>query len=276
MFRQNFFVIYRVLFIVLISVSASFGQNAKIATKYYNQGALAFEKGNYKLADSLYTLSLDSHPYSDAYFNRAVCRQKLGDVKGFCYDLFACSKAGDKEAKELFWKRCGNQDTIYHEFHGNLDSDSVTLAQKEIIESSQYIDHYFYYKYNFKEELIISYFIKNGDTIFLGGLELFPPEFPGGESGVLKYFSDNLRISKRAMEYYISGTIYISLLMDKEGKIVNINLLRGLNEELNEEVMDLISKMPAWKPSLYKSRSQFCQVVWPIIMPDISKEVDRY
>ncbi len=122
----------------------------------------------------------------------------------------------------------------------------------------------------------ISYLIKNGDTIFLGGLELLQPEFPGGEAGILKYFSDNLRISKRAMEYYISGTIYVSLLIDKEGKIVNINLLRGLNEELNEEVLDLISKMPKWKPSLYKSSAQFCQVVWPIIMPDISKEVDRY
>ncbi len=148
---------YRIILLLFISASTSYGQDKKNATKYYDQGALAFEKGNYKLADSLFTLSLDFHPFSDAYFNRAVCRQKLGDVKGFCFDIFACSKAGDKEAKKLFWKRCGNQDTIYYEFHGNLDSDSITSAKKEIIESSQYIDHYYYYKYNFKEELIISY-----------------------------------------------------------------------------------------------------------------------
>ncbi len=267
---------YRIVLLLFFITCTSFGQDKINATKFYDQGGLAFEKGNYKLADSLYSLALDFHPYRNAYFNRAVCRQKLGDIRGFCIDIFACSKGGDKEAEKLFWKRCGNRDTIYHDFNANLDSDSVTSSKKEIIESSQYIDHYYYYKYNFKDELQIGYFIENGDTIFVGGRDLLLPEYPGGESGILKYFSDNLRISKRAMEYYISGTIYVTLFINKDGKIVNVSLLRGLNEELNEEVLDVIIKMPAWKPSFYNSRAQFCQVVWPITMPEISKVIERY
>lgn len=45
-----------------------------------------------------------------------------------------------------------------------------------------------------------------------------------------------------------SGTVYIQFFVENDGEITNINLVRGVSEELDKEALLFISKMPKWIP----------------------------
>lgn len=101
------------LFCTLLFVALCYQAQPKSkAVKLYDAGNSAFAKNDYRKADSLFTLSLDLEPHPDAYYNRAVCRRKLGDSKGYCMDMGAASRIGDNEAYKIFWKQCAKLDTV--------------------------------------------------------------------------------------------------------------------------------------------------------------------
>jgi protein TonB len=73
----------------------------------------------------------------------------------------------------------------------------------------------------------------------------FKPEFFGD---LIKYLSKHIRYPERASESSISGTVYISFIIDEVGNVTNVKLLRGIGGGCDEEALDVVKKMPAWKP----------------------------
>ena len=74
------------------------------------------------------------------------------------------------------------------------------------------------------------------------------PQFPGGDMEMIKFIRLNLRYPPLAQENGITGTVIINFVVDREGKISRINVVRGIGGGCDEEAVRVLSKMPAWSP----------------------------
>ena len=74
------------------------------------------------------------------------------------------------------------------------------------------------------------------------------PQFPGGEKEMMKFIHNNLRYPSLAAENGIQGTVIVNFVVDHEGKITRIKVVRGIGGGCDEEAMRVLSKMPAWSP----------------------------
>jgi protein TonB len=72
------------------------------------------------------------------------------------------------------------------------------------------------------------------------------PQFPGGDSELYKFIRNNLRYPTAANEMGISGKVTLNFVVDREGKITRIKVVRGIGGGCDEEAVRVISKMPAW------------------------------
>jgi protein TonB len=76
------------------------------------------------------------------------------------------------------------------------------------------------------------------------------PEFPGGQAAFIKFLSRNLKYPHIAAEKGIMGKVLISFIIEKNGKLSNIKILRGIGYGCDEEAIRVLEKSPEWKPGM--------------------------
>ena len=74
------------------------------------------------------------------------------------------------------------------------------------------------------------------------------PEFIGGVKELFKYLGSNLKYPVREKETGIQGTVHLQFVIGKKGEIKNIEVLRGVNEAIDNEAIRVLKAMPNWKP----------------------------
>ena len=82
------------------------------------------------------------------------------------------------------------------------------------------------------------------------------PEFPGGEAAMKKYFADNMQSLKSAK--FIKGKVFVQFVIGKDGKVEmeNVKVIKGIEPEIDENVVGFIKNMPKWTPGMrYESKS---------------------
>ncbi|MCE1199879.1 MAG: TonB family protein, partial [Marinilabiliales bacterium] len=80
------------------------------------------------------------------------------------------------------------------------------------------------------------------------------PQFPGGEREMLRFIKMNLRYPASAQDNGVQGTVLLNFVVDREGKITNIKVIKGIGFGCDEESVRVLEKMPAWSPG--KQRGQ--------------------
>jgi TonB family protein len=88
------------------------------------------------------------------------------------------------------------------------------------------------------------------------------PQFPGGQAEMMKFLSSNLRYPDKARIDGAEGTIFITFVVEKDGRITGIKLLRGVSPELDNEALRVVKMMPAWIPG--KQRGETVRVQYNI------------
>jgi periplasmic protein TonB len=81
------------------------------------------------------------------------------------------------------------------------------------------------------------------------------PQFPGGENEMVKFIHNNLRYPPLASENGIAGTVIVNFVIDREGKIGRIKVVRGIGGGCDEEAIRVLEKMPAWSPGKQGGRT---------------------
>jgi periplasmic protein TonB len=71
------------------------------------------------------------------------------------------------------------------------------------------------------------------------------PKFPGD---ILKYFADSIRYPVEAREKNIQGTVTLIVIIERDGSISNIKVLRAADVSLINEAKRVVSTMPKWVP----------------------------
>lgn len=80
------------------------------------------------------------------------------------------------------------------------------------------------------------------------------PEFPGGLEALLNYLSRNIRYPTEARQQGIQGRVYLSFVIEKNGSVSTIEILRGIGGGCDEEAIRVVEKMPNWNPGKQNGR----------------------
>lgn len=74
------------------------------------------------------------------------------------------------------------------------------------------------------------------------------PEFPGGEEKMMRYVSNNIKYPKKAKKRGVQGTAVVSFVVNKDGSISDIRILKDPGEGCGEEAARVVREMPKWNP----------------------------
>jgi len=90
------------------------------------------------------------------------------------------------------------------------------------------------------------------------------PQFPGGEKEMMKFIRNNLKYPSIAQENGISGTVIVNFVVDREGKISLIKIIRGIGGGCDEEAIRVLKKMPAWNPGKQGGKAVLVSFTMPV------------
>ncbi len=74
------------------------------------------------------------------------------------------------------------------------------------------------------------------------------PSFPGGISGLRTYLNQNIRYPAEAQEICVQGRVVVSFVVEKDGHISDVTVLRSVDPSLDKEAVRVIRNMPRWTP----------------------------
>ena len=80
------------------------------------------------------------------------------------------------------------------------------------------------------------------------------PEFPGGMAALGQFLSKNIRYPPAASRANISGRVFVSFVVNTDGSIQDVSVLKGLGFGTDEEAMRVIRAMPKWRPGKQSGR----------------------
>ena len=76
------------------------------------------------------------------------------------------------------------------------------------------------------------------------------PQFPGGNKELSNYLSKNIKYPRNSRTASTRGKVLVSFKVERDGKITNVEVIKGSNRVLNKEAKRVVANMPNWKPAL--------------------------
>jgi len=76
------------------------------------------------------------------------------------------------------------------------------------------------------------------------------PEFPGGQKALFQYLAENTKYPVEAMQQGIAGRVICQFVVEKDGNVDSVKVVRGVHPLLDQEAVRVVSMMPTWKPGM--------------------------
>lgn len=111
---------------------------------------------------------------------------------------------------------------------GNDDANGEVLKAKEVIAEPEPPKH--------EEENKVFDFVQQ------------QPMFPGGQTALMKYLSEHTKYPVVAQENGVQGRVTVQFVVEKDGSISDVHVLRGVDPSLDKEAVRVVKSMPRWTP----------------------------
>lgn len=76
------------------------------------------------------------------------------------------------------------------------------------------------------------------------------PRFPGGLESMYNYLANNIHFDEEAISNNVSGKVYVEFVINKQGQINNVKIVKSIHPSLDQEVINAIKGMPQWTPGI--------------------------
>jgi TonB family protein len=90
------------------------------------------------------------------------------------------------------------------------------------------------------------------------------PEFTGGEKAMIQFIVENIRYPEKEKKDGIEGTVHCGFVVNKKGKIVDVKIMKAVNDALEKEVMRVVDMMPNWIPGEKDGKIVSVRYVMPV------------
>ncbi|MBK9147951.1 MAG: energy transducer TonB [Flavobacteriales bacterium] len=104
----------------------------------------------------------------------------------------------------------------------------------------------------------------DADSLIIGRRMERLPSFPNGEQALYKYLDRNVRMPEAALAASISGSVYITFLIDSTGALHDPEVKRGLGYGCDEEAVRVVRGMPRWEPGTVLRKPHAVQYILPV------------
>ena len=146
----------------------------------------------------------------------------------------------------LAWKRLANEklnSDFTHEFNEILKGISRMMGMKVVMGKTLII----------KAILFVGFLFLFSCTKEVVDDEIYnivdsSPEYIEGGVAKIAYFQENTRHSTEAIKLKIEGRIFTTFIVEKDGDLSHIQILKGIGYGYDEEAIRLLDEMPLWKP----------------------------
>ena len=91
------------------------------------------------------------------------------------------------------------------------------------------------------------------------------PEFPGGNTAMMKFLSDNIKYPVIAQENGIQGRVITNFVVERDGSITDVQVVRGVDPSLDKEAVRVIQSMPKWKPGKQRGSTVRVRFTLPVV-----------
>lgn len=197
--------------------------------------------------------------------------------------------------KDGSWKcTLSNGQTLYHETYKNGKFKTGSVTDGERVEKlTQPVDNKFMLPY--KLEITENFVYQRGTTLDIYPYLNFLPaklgpsettsiiardtipdeekifllveqqaEFPGGMVAMMKFIEQNQIYPKSALRMGVEGNIYVQFIVERDGSISTIRIVKGINADLDKEAIRIVSIFPKWKPGMQNGKVVKSQFVVPV------------
>lgn len=90
------------------------------------------------------------------------------------------------------------------------------------------------------------------------------PTFPGGDRNLMTFINAHRNYPPEAYRKGIQGRVTCSFIVNTDGSVNHISVLRGVNPALNKEAVRVLSKMPEWIPGRLDGKAVPVRVIWSV------------
>ena len=94
---------------------------------------------------------------------------------------------------------------------------------------------------------------KNANDKVLEKAEVMP-EYPGGDQAMMDFVAKNVQYPQEARDKEISGRVLVSFIVEKDGSIADVKVVKGIGGGCDEEAVRVVKAMPKWKPGKDKGK----------------------
>jgi TonB family protein len=90
------------------------------------------------------------------------------------------------------------------------------------------------------------------------------PSYPGGQEAMINFLASNIKYPEEARTKGIQGTVFITFVIETDGSVTHVEMLRGIGGGCDEEGVRVVSSMPRWTPGKQKGNLVRVQFNLPI------------
>jgi TonB family protein len=90
------------------------------------------------------------------------------------------------------------------------------------------------------------------------------PEFPGGQEAFMQFLRQEVKYPKEAEEKGLQGRVVVRYIIEKDGSISEVEIVKSVNEYLDAEAIRVVNAMPKWKPGKQKGENVRVKYTLPI------------
>jgi len=100
------------------------------------------------------------------------------------------------------------------------------------------------------------------------------PEFPGGVDAIHQFLQENIILPQSVIDGEVRGTVFVTFVVEKDGSITNVRVLRGIGGGADEEAIRVVELMPNWTPGRERGQPTRVQFNIPIQKTTFLRYID--
>lgn len=101
------------------------------------------------------------------------------------------------------------------------------------------------------------------------------PQFPGGNVAMMKFLADNIIYPVEAQEKGLEGRVIANFVVEKDGSITDLKIVRGIDPLLDNEALRIIKMMPDWEPGKQKGEKVRVRFTLPTVFKLMEKDKSK-
>ncbi len=92
-----------------------------------------------------------------------------------------------------------------------------------------------------------------------------PASFPGGMAECMKFLGKNIKYPTISQEKGVQGRVVVQFVVNRDGSIVDAQVMRGVDPYLDKEALRVVNAMPKWNPGKQRGKAVRSRFILPVV-----------